>query len=139
MEDCSKIIMNKWMKFKGAIYNRSMSASDFARSLPTRLLWLFVVVIGFIGGVIIINESVSEWLNNPTMLSIDVMAAQKFQGMIPYPSLTLCRKNSLAVDEYVRTIYDNFELTCTDLETCNKTEALRKEFSVYLRPDMVSE
>ena len=42
-----------------------------------------------------------------------------------------------STDEYVRAIFDNFELSCTDVESCNKTKNLREAFDVYLEPAMV--
>ena len=63
--------------------------------LPTRILWLFVVIMGFFLAAIIIDGHVSAWMDNPTMLSTNRMPAQMFHRQIPYPSLTLCRKSSL--------------------------------------------
>ena len=55
-----------------------------------------------------------------------------------YPAVTVCRKSPYNPDEYVRAVFDNFQLACNDSCTehcdasCQKTELLRKDFESYL-------
>ena len=70
-----------------------LSFADWARARWQRLLWVVIVCAGFILGGYLINDSVMVWINDPTKLDITVMGAEKILD-IPYPSLTLCRKNS---------------------------------------------
>ena len=37
------------------------------------------------------------------------------------------------VDEYVRTVFDNFQVVCTDNQTCADTQPLRDDFPAYIK------
>ena len=52
---------------------------------------------------------------------------------LEYPAITVCKKGSYNVDEYVRAVFDNFAVICQDDESCSDTEPLRADFSSYLK------
>ena len=70
-----------------------MCFADWARARWQRLLWVVIVCCGFTGGVYLISEQIVDWLKSPIKLSISGLDTKEIV-QIPYPSLTLCRKNS---------------------------------------------
>ena len=70
-----------------------MCFADWARARWQRLLWVVIVCAGFTLGVTLISDQIVVWLKSPTKLSIRGLDAEEIVK-IPYPSLTLCRKNS---------------------------------------------
>ena len=44
---------------------------------------------------------------------------------------------TFSTDEYVRSIFDNFEMACTDVDSCNRTRNLREALEIFLEPAMV--
>ena len=50
---------------------------------------------------------------------------------VPEPAITVCRKVPYNPDEYVRAIFDNFQMTC-DLGFCEDTLLLRENFENHL-------
>ena len=53
---------------------------------------------------------------------------------VPEPAITVCRKVPYNTDEYVRDIFDNFQMTC-DLGFCEDTHLLREDFENHLTLD----
>ena len=55
-----------------------------------------------------------------------------------YPAITVCRNIPYNPDEYVRSVFDNFQLACNDscvdscAGSCEETELLRQDFESYL-------
>ena len=70
-----------------------MCFADWARARWQRLLWVVIVCCGFTGGVYLISEQIVDWLKSPIKLSISGLDTNDIVT-IPYPSLTLCRKNT---------------------------------------------
>ena len=52
---------------------------------------------------------------------------------VEYPSLTVCKRNGYNVDEYIRAVFDNFQVVCTTDQSCNETSMLRVDFPHYLQ------
>ena len=52
---------------------------------------------------------------------------------LAYPAITVCRLGSYSPDEYVRAVFNNFQVTCHDEESCNETLKLRDAFPHYLQ------
>ena len=53
---------------------------------------------------------------------------------VPEPAITVCRKVPYNPDEYVRAIFDNFQMTC-DHGNCEDTRLLREDFENHLTLD----
>ena len=59
---------------------------------------------------------------------------------LSYPAITVCRKIPYNPDEYVRAVFDNFQLTCRSYNSCKEncdascqeTERLRNDFRDYI-------
>ena len=60
-----------------------------------------------------------------------------------YPSITVCRKVPYNPDEYVRAVFDNFQLLCNDscMENCDvsceETDMMRQDFESYISMNFV--
>ena len=52
---------------------------------------------------------------------------------LEYPAITVCKMGSYNVDEYVRTVFDNFQVVCTDNQTCADSAPLRDDYPSYLK------
>ena len=52
---------------------------------------------------------------------------------LEYPAITVCKMGSYNVDEYVRTVFDNFQVVCMDNDTCEDTALLRDDYPSYLK------
>ena len=50
-----------------------------------------------------------------------------------YPAITVCNRHKYDVGEYIRAVFDNFELRCSSAipGDCNKTAAMREDFGKY--------
>ena len=47
----------------------------------------------------------------------------------------MCKGGAYNVDEYVRAIFDNFAVECSDDKTCADTAQLRDDFPSYLKAE----
>ena len=51
---------------------------------------------------------------------------------LDYPAITVCKMGSYNVDEYVRAVFDNFQVVCMDNKTCADTTLIREDYPSYL-------
>ena len=64
-----------------------------------------------------------------TEVSINTISSTKLN----YPAITVCREIPYNPDEYVRVIFDNFQMACNESsEGCEETQMLRNDFMHYL-------
>ena len=56
---------------------------------------------------------------------------------VEYPALTVCKRRSYNVDEYVRSVFDNFQVVCTNDASCDETLPLREDYPHYLQVSMI--
>ena len=111
------------MKVTVHVYLAPLShISGLSMGLPTRILWLFAVIMAHFFAVINIAGYVLHMMDHPTKVSTNPMPAQMFHGQIPYPSLTLCRKNSLMqhkAGENGTYLSEHFQPAVTDKGLCH--------------------
>ena len=74
-------------------------------------------------------------LINPVGVSITTLTYPVTD--LNYPAITVCKKVPYNPDEYVRTVFDNFQLgcnkSCTEYCDCEETKKLRHDFEPYLQ------
>ena len=64
-----------------------------------------------------------------TEVSIHTIASTKLN----FPAITVCREIPYNPDEYVRVVFDNFQMVCNEsYEGCEETQMLRNDFVNYL-------
>ena len=57
---------------------------------------------------------------------------------LSYPAITVCRETPYNPDEYVRSVFDNFQLACNDScmeycdASCEETDLMRQDFWEYI-------
>ena len=51
---------------------------------------------------------------------------------LAYPAITVCKMGGYNPDEYVRAVFDNFQVGCRDTRSCEETSKLREAFPNYL-------
>ena len=51
---------------------------------------------------------------------------------LTFPAITVCREIPYNPDEYVRAVFDNFQMACNESDGCKETQILRKDFQEYL-------
>ena len=77
--------------------------------------------------IIVIKRSYSS--QPITEVSIHTIASTKLN----FPAITVCREIPYNPDEYVRVIFDNFQMACNESsEGCEETQMLRNDFMDYL-------
>ena len=61
-----------------------------------------------------------------------------------YPAITMCRTIPYNPDEYIRAVYDNFQMACNSCndtayceESCEETKLLRQDFKRYISLNLV--
>ena len=63
-----------------------------------------------------------------------------------YPAITMCRTIPYNPDEYIRAVYDNFQMACNSCndsstayceESCEETMLLRQDFKYYISLNLV--
>ena len=71
--------------------------------------------------------------DNPTLLDVAIATLPQPACELTYPAITVCKKGGYNPDEYVRVVFDNFQVVCHDEESCNETSKLRAAFPSYLK------
>ncbi len=56
---------------------------------------------------------------------------------LPYPAITICKRNKYDTSEYLRAVFDNYQYasTCKGSVECPDTDALRNAFGFYVHTD----
>ena len=67
------------------------------------------------------------------MLDVVIATLSQPACELAYPAITVCKKGGYNPDEYVRVVFDNFQVVCNDEEGCNETSKLRDAFPSYLK------
>ena len=71
----------------------------------------------------------SDTIQPITEVSIHTIASNKLN----FPAITVCREIPYNPDEYVRVVFDNFQMACNEsFEGCEETQKLRNDFKTYL-------
>ena len=122
-----------------------LDANKFERGL-----WVILTVMGFALASVMLKDAVVEWIQFPTRkIVIITLGYQKHRVIffsevtietfaypateLEYPAITVCKKGSYNVDEYVRAVFDNFATECSDDKTCADTAPFRDDFPSYLK------
>ncbi len=66
------------------------------------------------------------------------MAIQTFSqpaSELPYPAITICRRQKFDTGEYLRAVFDNFQFGCVaGSDKCSESALLRQHYVKYLNP-----
>ena len=103
-----------------------------ARSSAEKVLWVAIVLTGFVTGILMVSATVGHWFDFPTKMAIasHSMPATK----VPYPSITICNPKGYDASEYLRAVFDNFQYSCGDITNptgCEQSKTLRSHFPAY--------
>ena len=86
----------------------------------------------------IINRSDKHGREIIMVLGVSIITFSYPATKLNYPAITVCRKIPYNPDEYVRAVFDNFQLTCNNScmdycdASCEETEVLREDFEAYI-------
>ncbi len=79
------------------------------------------------GAGVILNASISGWINTPTEVKIDTFSLPATS--LPYPAITFCKRNKFDAGDYLRAVFDNFQFYCGLVDgDCKETELLRSHY-----------
>ena len=77
-------------------------------------------------------------LINQLNLGVTIETFSHHATKLNYPAITVCRSIPYNPDEYVRSVFDNFQLACnysfdeSSESSCEETEMLRQDFKSYI-------
>ena len=101
-----------------------------------RLFWVAVVIAGLFAASDMLHSAVSDWIENPTIVTIDTLTLPATD--VSYPAITICKDaTNFDSGDYVRAIFDNFQSTCNNDASCAEIELLCSHFRDYLHIDKV--
>ena len=78
--------------------------------MPERLLWVCVTLVGFVGAAVILHSSITGWIDSPAEVRIETFSLPATS--LPYPAITVCKRNKFDATELVRVVFDNFLMSC---------------------------
>ena len=101
-----------------------------------RLFWVAVVIAGLYAASDMLYSAVTEWIDKPTILTIDTMTFPATN--VAYPAITICKDpTNFDSGDYVRAVFDNFQSSCNSDASCAEIELLRSHFRDYLKINKV--